>query len=137
MKLMLVFILALFIFGSHIVFGDKGTYFDKIEFVQYSDESTAIEEVKNGHLDIYYSAIPSNILDPESRQELNVFQSTGSTYGLLVNPAVSGKFNPFSIREVRFALNYMVDRNLIVDEILGVYQWFQPTNLMTLIIFLF
>ena len=121
MKLMLVFILALFIFGSHIVFGDKGTYFDKIEFVQYSDESTAIEEVKNGHLDIYYSAIPSNILDPESRQELNVFQSTGSTYGLLVNPAVSGKFNPFSIREVRFALNYMVDRNLIVDEILGGY----------------
>ena len=121
MKLMLVFILALFIFGSHIVFGDKGTYFNKVEFIQYSDESTAIEEVKNGHLDLYYSAIPSNILDSKSRQELSVFQSTGSTYGLLVNPAVSDKFNPFSIREVRFALNFLVDRNLIVDEILGGY----------------
>ena len=121
MKLILVIILVLFIFGSKIVFGDKGTYFDKVQFIQYSDENTAIEEVKNGHLDIYYSAIPSDRLDPASRQALNVFQSTGSTYSLLVNPAVSDKFNPFSIKEVRFALNYLVDRNLIVDELLGGY----------------
>src|SRR5712692_10564377 len=99
MKLMLVLILALFLFGSKIVFGDKGTYFDKVGFIQYSDENTAIEEVKNGHLDIYYSAVPSDILDPASVQTLNVFQSTGSTYSLLVNPATSEKFNPFSIRD--------------------------------------
>ncbi len=121
MNLMLVFILALFVFGANLAFGDKGTYFDKVEFVQYSDESTAIEEVKNGQLDIYYSAIPSTILDPESRQDLNVFQSTGSMYSLLVNPVASDKFNPFSISEIRFALNYLVDRNLVVDEILGGY----------------
>ncbi len=121
MKLMLVVILALFILGSKVSFGEKGTYTDKVEFIQYSDENTAIEEVKNGNLDIYYSAIPSDRVDSQLRQNLNVFQSTGTEYSLLVNPAPSAKFNPFSIRDVRYALNYLVDRNMIVDEILNGY----------------
>lgn len=121
MKLMLVVILALFIMGSKVSFGEKGTFADKVEFIQYSDENTAIEEVKNGNLDIYYSAIPSDRTDLQLRQDLNVFQSTGTEYSLLVNPAPSEKFNPFSIREVRYALNYLVDRNMIVDEILNGY----------------
>ena len=121
MKLLLVVILALFILGSKAVLGEKGTYVDKVEFIQYSDANTAIEEVKNGNLDIYYSAIPSSRIDSQLRQDLNVFQSTGTEYGLLVNPAPSDKFNPFSIKEVRYALNYLVDRNMIVDEILNGY----------------
>ncbi|MGC1709500.1 MAG: ABC transporter substrate-binding protein, partial [Nitrosotalea sp.] len=121
MKLMLVVILALFILGSKVSFGEKGTYVDKVEFIQYSDSNTAIEEIKNGNLDIYYSSIPSDRIDPQLRQDLNVFQSTGTEYSLLVNPAPSEKFNPFSIREVRYALNYLVDRNMIVDEILNGY----------------
>ncbi|MDE1866922.1 MAG: ABC transporter substrate-binding protein [Thaumarchaeota archaeon] len=121
MKLMLVVILALFILGAKVSFGEKGTYVDKVEFIQYSDANTAIEEVKNGNLDIYYSPIPSSIIDPQLRQDLNIFQSTGTEYSLLVNPAISAKFNPFSIREVRYALNYLVDRNMIVDEILNGY----------------
>ncbi len=121
MKLMLVVIFALFIMGSKISFGEKGTYVDKVEFIQYSDSNTAIEEVKNGNLDIYYSSIPSDRIDPQLRHDLNVFQSTGTEYSLLVNPAPSEKFNPFSIREVRYALNYLVDRNMIVDEILNGY----------------
>jgi peptide/nickel transport system substrate-binding protein len=121
MKLMLVVILALFILGSKIAFGEKGTYVDRIEFIQYSDESTAMQEVKNGNLDIYYQAVSSDTLDPKTRQDLNVFQSTGTEYGLLVNPAPSDNFNPFSIQQVRYALNYLVDRDLIVDEIMGGY----------------
>lgn len=119
MKLMLVVILALFILGSKVAFGEKGTYVDKVEFIQYSDSNTAIEEIKNGNLDIYYSSIPSDRIDPQLRQDLNIFQSTGTEYSLLVNPAPSEKFNPFSIREARYALNYLVDRNMIVDEILN------------------
>ncbi|MDE1815087.1 MAG: ABC transporter substrate-binding protein [Thaumarchaeota archaeon] len=121
MKILLVVILALVILGSKVSFGDKGTYVDKVEFTQYSDPNTAIEEVKNGNLDIYYSAVPSSRIDSQLRQDLNVFQSTGTEYSLLVNPAPSEKFNPFSIREVRYALNYLVDRNMIVDEILNGY----------------
>src|SRR5574340_1669283 len=93
MKFMLVLLLALFILGPAIAFGIKGTNFDQVQFIQYSDDNTAVEEVKNGHLDIYYSAIPVDRLDDKSRQNLNVFQSAGTSYSLLINPAVSEEFN--------------------------------------------
>lgn len=121
MRIMLVVMLALCILGSKVAFGEKGTYLDKLEFIQYSDTNTAIGEVKNGNLGIYYSAVPPSSIDQQLRKELDVFESTGTEYGLLVNPAPSDKFNPFSIKEVRYALNYLVDRNMIVDEILNGY----------------
>ncbi|MDE1838568.1 MAG: ABC transporter substrate-binding protein [Thaumarchaeota archaeon] len=122
MKLMLVLMLALFVLGPTIAFGVKGTNFDRVQFVQYSDDNTAVQEVEDGHLDMYYSAIPIDRLDDQSRQHLQVFQSSGTSYSLLINPAVSVvQFNPFSIQQVRFALNYLVDRDLIVDEILDGY----------------
>lgn len=122
MKLVLITILSVFVFGSLVAFADKGTFVDKVQFIQYLDENTALEEIRNGNLDIYYSRIPSDrIEDVKSREGLNVFQSTGGSYSLLVNPAKSDKFNPFSLKEIRFALNYLVDRELIVNELLGGY----------------
>ena len=114
--------LYFFIFGSLVAFAYKGTFVDKVQFIQYTDENTALEEVRNGNLDIYYSRISSDLIeDPKSREKLNVFQSTGGSYSIVVNPAKSEKFNPFSIRDVRFALNYLIDRELIVNEFLGGY----------------
>jgi len=122
MNLLLILCGLVFVFGSSLAFAEKGTYLDKIQFIQYSDENTALEEVKNGNLDIYYWPIPfDRITDPQSREGLKTFPSTGQSYSLLVNPAPAEKFNPFSIKDVRFALNYLVDRNLIVDELLGGY----------------
>jgi len=113
---------VVFVLGSSLAFAEKGTYVDKVQFIQYSDDNIAFEEVKNGNLDIYYWPIPfDRIADPQSREGLKIFPSTGQSYSLLVNPAPSEKFNPFSIKDVRFALNYLVDRNLIVDELLGGY----------------
>jgi peptide/nickel transport system substrate-binding protein len=122
MNPILILGIVVFIFGSSVAYADKGSYVDKVQFIQYSDENTALGEVKNGNLNIYYSAVPFDIIsDPQSRGGLKIFQSTGESYSLLVNPAPSEKFNPFSIRDVRFALNYLVDRELIVDELLGGY----------------
>src|SRR5579885_550418 len=120
MKLLFL-ILVLFAVPFVIVFGEKNTSFNKIEFVQYSDDNTAIDEVKNGHLDIYYSPVPVDRLDDSSKNYLKIYPSTGTSYSILLNPATSEQFNPFSIQQVRFALNYLVDRDLIVDEILSGY----------------
>ena len=68
-------------------FAQKGTYVDEIKFVQYLDENTALEEVKNGNLDMYYYRISSDrIEDSESREKLKVFESTGGYYSILLNP---------------------------------------------------
>jgi len=86
------------------------------------DENTALGEVKNGNLDLYYFRVPSDRIETsESREGLKVFESTGGSYSILVNPAESKSFNPFSIDEVRYAINYLVDRRLIVNELMGGY----------------
>ena len=120
MKLLLVLLLA--VLTTEVSSADKGTFVDEIKFIQYLDENTALEEVKNGNLDLYYYRISSDRIDSStSREGLKVFESTGGSYSILVNPAESEKFNPFSIEEVRFALNYLIDRKLIVNELMGGY----------------
>ena len=120
MKFSLVIILALITLPA--VFAEKGTFVDEVQFIQYLDENTALEEVRNGNLDIYYFRISSDRIESaNARQGIEIFESTGGSYSMLVNPSVSEKFNPFSITEVRFALNYLVDRKLIVNELIGGY----------------
>ena len=119
-KFKLLFIITVLLSALPSSFADKGTFVDEITFIQYLDENTALQEVRNGNLDLYYFRVSSDRLeDADSRNNLQVFESTGSYYSILTNPTDSGKFNPFSIKDVRFALNYLIDRNLIVNELLG------------------
>ena len=103
-------------------FAEKSTYFDSVKFIQYLDENTALEEVRNGNLDVYYYTVSSDRLEThQARERLQVFDSTGGSYSIIVNPAETKEFNPFSSQEIRFALNYLVDRKLIVNELMGGY----------------
>lgn len=121
MKKLLVLLLALSsVVACGFAFAEKNTFVDTVRFIQYLDENTALEEVRNGSLDIYYFTIPSDRLEgSNARDGLQVYDSTGGSYSMLVNPAESEKFNPFSIQQVRFALNYLIDRKLIVNELMG------------------
>jgi len=125
MKFCLVFlatILFLSPFMLHYSFAEKGTFVDEVKFIQYLDENTALEEVRNGNLDIYFFRVSSDRIESDkAREGIQVFESTGGSYSILVNPSISDNFNPFSITELRFALNYLIDRNLIVNELIGGY----------------
>ena len=101
-------------------FAQESAYVESVRFIHYIDENIALEEVRNGNLDIYYWAIPSDRLQGSDAQAgLQVFNSTGGSYSLLVNPADTEALNPFADREARFALNYLVDRKLFVNELMG------------------
>lgn len=101
-------------------FAQESAYVDSVKFIQYLDENIALEEVRNGNLDIYYWAIPSDRLEGSDAQaSLRVFNSTGGSYSILINPADTDVFNPFADRDARFALNYLVDRKLFVNELMG------------------
>jgi peptide/nickel transport system substrate-binding protein len=103
-------------------FAEKNTFFDSVKFIQYLDENTALEEVQNGNLDTYYYTIsPDRLENHQDRKGLQVFDSTGGSYSILINPAESDEYNPFSNKDIRFALNYLVDRKLIVNELMGGY----------------
>jgi len=122
MKILLVVILALTMVTvlQNNSFAEKNTFFDSVKFIQYLDENTALEEVRNGNLDVYYYTIsPDRLETKQAREGLQVFDSTGISYSILSNPAESEKFNPFSSKEIRFALNYLVDRKLVVNELMG------------------
>jgi peptide/nickel transport system substrate-binding protein len=104
-----------------MAFAEKGTFVDTIQFIQYLDESTAIEEVKKKNLDIYYSRIPAELISDTDTSNLKIFYTTGGSFSILVNPAQGKEFNPFYYQEARFALHYLVDRKLIVDELMAGY----------------
>ncbi|MDQ3873791.1 MAG: ABC transporter substrate-binding protein, partial [Thermoproteota archaeon] len=62
--------------------------------------------------------------DARNDPTLKVYDKTAGSLGLLVNPAPSSDpniLNPFQFREVRYALNYLVDRDFVVNEILKGY----------------
>ncbi|MGQ0606336.1 MAG: ABC transporter substrate-binding protein [Candidatus Nitrosotenuis sp.] len=127
MKILLAFLICS-IFGINIAVAEKGTFVDTIQFIQYLDESTAIEEVKKKNLDIYYSRIPAELIQDTDTSNLKIFYTTGGSFSILVNPAQGDEFNPFSMQKVRYALNYLIDRKLIVDELMSGYGITMSSN---------
>jgi len=98
---------------------DKGPYINEARFIFREDENLALEEVRNGDLDMYYFRIPlGGAPDAERDPRLQVHHRQAGSMGLYVNPAEPGDnsvINPFQFREARYALNYLVDRESIVN----------------------
>jgi len=100
----------------------KGPNVDSVKFTQYSDENIALKAVKAGDIDAYLYRIPLEIVsDVKKDPSLTVYDRDAGSFGLLLNPAPSrdaNVLNPFQFREVRFAMNYLVDREFVVNEVL-------------------
>lgn len=98
-------------------------YQNSVTFELVDDPAIAVDMVRTGALDMYYYGVPPELLDgEEGMRDLLVYTAPGGvSYSLLLNPADGDAFNPFQIREVRFAVNYLVDRQQVVDALLGGY----------------
>jgi peptide/nickel transport system substrate-binding protein len=96
-----------------------------IRFIHYLDENVALEEIKSGNLDTYFFRIPLDLVsDIKNDVNINLFDKIGGSFGILLNPASSSNndtINPFEFRDVRFAINYLINRNFISNEILHGY----------------
>ncbi len=103
----------------------KGPYIDQVTFIWRDDENLALEEVRAGDFDAYFFRIPLEAADDANNDpRLNVYDRTAGSQGLFVNPAPSkdgSTLNPFQFREARYALNYLIDRDFVVNEILKGY----------------
>ncbi len=112
----------------------KGPIVDKILLEAKTQEDIALKDVASGRSDLFnygtdgatFKALPDDV-----KAKLDPYAVTGALYeDLYINPypnkapytatTTDGKtqFNPFAIREVRYAMNYLISRKQIIDEIL-------------------
>lgn len=98
----------------------KGSYVDEVRFIHYLDENVATNEVRAGNLDTYFWRLPLDLAQSlKDDPSIRIYDAPGGSLSLLINPApADGTLNPFSIREVRYAMNYLIDRDLVVNEVL-------------------
>ncbi len=136
MKGTLIFALVLVVGLAAGFAQTKGPIVDKVLFNARSQEDLGLMDVASGRSDFWSYGTSGGVfkrLPEDLRSKLEPYTVSGASYvGLLINPFpdrapylsdaavdASGKarFNPLAIRKVRYALNWLVNRQKIVDEV--------------------
>ncbi|MEM2088075.1 MAG: ABC transporter substrate-binding protein [Thermoproteota archaeon] len=103
----------------------KYGWFDEVVFFRVTEAAKAVEMMEKGDMDIYFKDIGDPALFRRVRESpaLSYDFSYGLYNELTFNPVgpttLDGKFNPFYNPKIREAMNMLVDRQYIVDEIMG------------------
>jgi len=100
---------------------NPGPAVDRIIFRKV-DQDLAPRLIERGDIDLYLYSLKISTAEQYMRSEtVWIYQAPSTTISILLNPAPApeGGLNPFSIPEVRFAVNYLVDRNYIAKSIYG------------------
>lgn len=97
----------------------KGGWLDEIVVSVVSGDS-AISQIEAGAIDFFSFNLASDVYPAIQDAGISSTQSFGGYYGISLNPAVMDNaevLNPFSNRKIREALNWLVDRNYVNQEI--------------------
>jgi peptide/nickel transport system substrate-binding protein len=128
----------------------KGPPLDVIYFDVRTSQDVGIGDTATGITDVFLWSTSEAVwkrTSPEIIANLKLIRTASGYWCLLVNPveedsAVPGvvnttsgevHFNPFAIREVRYAMNWLIDRKYIIEEILAgggapMYSSVQPSQ---------
>ncbi len=96
-----------------------GGWLDEIDFSVVSSDS-AVSQIQAGTIDFFSFNLASDAYPAIKDAGLSSTQSLGGYYGISLNPAVftdTTVLNPFSNRKIREALNWLIDRNYVNQEI--------------------
>ena len=98
-----------------------GAWVDSVIFTSQDSDEAAVTQMLAGELDIYAFSVanPTLFTKVKENPDLAYSQSYGSTNELTFNPATfsDGRLNPFSNKKIREAMNWLIDRNYLVQEI--------------------
>jgi peptide/nickel transport system substrate-binding protein len=98
-----------------------GAWVDEVVFTKQDTAEAAASQLASGDLDIYaYTVAEAPVYESvKANDNLDTTPIVGSNNSLMFNPVEfsNGKLNPFVDRELREAMNYLVDRNYVVQEI--------------------
>ncbi|MEC9488324.1 MAG: ABC transporter substrate-binding protein [Halanaerobium sp.] len=130
-KLLLLLVLMLCI--STAVFAEQGPKVDKIYFDVRMQESIGIQDTAEGKVDVFMYGLdgPHVVgLNQSTLENLDIYTVPSGQWSINLNSipnkapytwTVDGKehFNPMAIKGIRFALNFLINRQYVVDEILS------------------
>lgn len=103
----------------------KGAWVDSVVFTEQNSAQAAVKQLQAGDLDVYAYTVSDTALFKEvsGDPKLSYTTSFGSYNELTFNPAGpvlnNKKLNPFASPKVREAMNWLVDRNYIKQELFG------------------
>ncbi|MCS7216635.1 MAG: ABC transporter substrate-binding protein [Candidatus Bipolaricaulota bacterium] len=101
----------------------RGAWVDEVVFTEEPTRAKGIDMLIAGAIDIYAFAIPERDLVKKIIENLHYAVSYGSYNELTFNPYgpefKDGRLNPFYLKEVREAVNWLIDRDYIVQEFYG------------------
>ncbi|HNT73706.1 MAG TPA: ABC transporter substrate-binding protein [Anaerolineae bacterium] len=103
----------------------KGAWLDTIVFVEEPSADAAVTRLGVGEIDMYaYQVSNREVVEKVNASDsLDAYQSSGSYNELTFNPAgpelENGTLNPFAVPAVREAMNWLIDRNYVAQEIMG------------------
>lgn len=95
-----------------------------VVFTSIDSPDVAIQQLKAGQLDLFAETVsnPENFKVVKEDANLRYYTSLGTYTELTFNPILNfkdGRLNPFGDPQIREAMNMLVDRNYIVQEIYG------------------
>ena len=103
----------------------KGAWVDTVIFVEEPSADAAVNRLEVGELDVYAYSVssPEIAAKVEASPNLDAYSSSGSYNELTFNPSgpelANGALNPFAVPAIREAMNWLIDRNYIAQEIMG------------------
>ncbi len=104
----------------------RGAWLDTIVVIEEPNTDQAITRLETGEIDLFANTVsnPETARTVSDSPALDGYLSYGSYNELSFNPVGpifegTGKLNPFAVARVREAMNWLIDRNYIAQEIMG------------------
>jgi len=100
-----------------------GAWVDQVIFTEENSAEAAVSQLNAGQLDLYaYTVAEAPVYETvQSSLNLSYSRTVGSSVDLMFNPAGpvfnNGNLNPFADKQIREAMNWLLDRNYVVQEI--------------------
>lgn len=97
----------------------KGGYLDEID-VSVVTADSALSQIQAGAINLFSFNLASSQFPAIKQSGLSYTSSYGGNYAILFNPATftdTGVLNPFSDKKIREAVNWLIDRNYVNQEI--------------------
>lgn len=102
-----------------------GTWVDEVVIVLEESAATAITRLQVGDIDVYANTLPDPVIFQMVRNDptLGYYSAFGSYSEITFNTVGpnfnDGRLNPFNNRRIREAMNILVDREYVAQEVYG------------------